>query len=180
MIRAILAIMFLVCGAALACAFELSSSDIAPGKAVSKKFIHDKCDGENISPELAWSNPPEGTKSFAVLVHDPDAPSGGAGFWHWLVINIPASITNLPQNAGADKGAALPAGAVQLENDFGDASWGGPCPPKGSGTHRYNYTVYALGVEKLDLPANAKASIVGIAVNKNAIGKATLVVPYSR
>jgi Raf kinase inhibitor-like YbhB/YbcL family protein len=180
--RAVLATFALVASASLANAFEVKSSDIAPGKPVAQKFMYNSfgCTGENVSPELTWSNPPAGTKSFAVLVHDPDAPTGGAGFWHWIVLNIPASATGLPQGAGAADGKGLPHGAVQLDNDFGDASWGGPCPPPGSGPHKYHYTVYALGVEKLDAPKNAKAAVAGFMVNKNAIGKATLVVPVSR
>lgn len=172
----------LIAAAPLAKAFELTSADIAPGKPVAQKFIYHSfgCTGENVSPELSWSNPPEGTKSFAVLMHDPDAPTGGAGFWHWIVYNIPASTRSLPQGAGAADGKALPPGAIQAENDFGDAAWGGPCPPPGSGVHKYNYTVYALAVEKLDLPKNVKASVAGFTINKNAIGKATLIVPYSR
>ena len=88
--------------------------------------------GANLSPELHWSEPPAGTKSFAVLAHDPDAPTGGAGFWHWLVVDIPADVRSLKQGAGDASGKHLPAGAHQLENDFGDKSYGGPCPPPGA------------------------------------------------
>ncbi len=163
-------------------AFELKSPDLAEGKTIGYKFIYNEhgCTGENISPALAWSEPPAGTKSFAVLVHDPDAPTGGAGFWHWLVIDIPASARGLPQGAGAVDGKKLPQGAKQLETDFGDIGYGGPCPPKGHGTHHYVFTVYALGVEKLDVPANARTAIVGFTVNHNALAKASITATYGR
>lgn len=163
-------------------AFELKSPDISADKPIGRKFVSNVfgCSGENLSPELVWSDPPAGAKSFAVLVHDPDAPTGGAGFWHWIVADIPASARGLARGAGTADGKNLPAGARQFENDYGDAGWGGPCPPQGAGAHRYDFTVYALGVEKLGLPANAKASVAGFVVNKHALAKATLTSRYGR
>ncbi len=167
---------------ALAHAFEANSPDVSADKPIGEKFVYNSfgCNGENVSPEIVWGDPPAGTKSFAVLVHDPDAPTGGAGFWHWLVVDIPASARSLPQGAGSADGKKLPAGARQLDNDFGDAAWGGPCPPKGGGAHRYNFTVYALSVDKLDIPAHAKTAVVGFTVNKNALAKATVTARYGR
>lgn len=164
-----------------ACAFELTSPDIQAGKTIGQKFVYDGmgCGGENVSPELAWSDPPAGAKSFAVTVHDPDAPMSG-GFWHWVVIDIPASAKGLAQGAGTQDGKGLPGGSVQIEADFGAPGWGGPCPPKGAGAHHYNFTAYALGVEKLPLPANAAAAAVGAFVEKNAVGKATFTALYGR
>ncbi|HMK90869.1 MAG TPA: YbhB/YbcL family Raf kinase inhibitor-like protein [Methylocystis sp.] len=163
-------------------AFELKSPDIAEGKTIGAKHIYNSfgCTGENLSPALEWGDPPAGTKSFAVLVHDPDAPTGGAGFWHWLVIDIPASARGLPQGAGDPAGKRLPAGAKQLETDFGDVGYGGPCPPKGHGDHRYVFTVYALGVEKLDIPAHARTAAVGFTVNQHALAKASLTARFGR
>ena len=86
----------------------------------------------------------EGTRSLALLVHDPDAPTGGAGWWHWLVLNIPASATGLAKDAGKSDGSNLPPGAVQINTDFGAPGWGGPCPPVGDKPHRYVFTLYAL------------------------------------
>jgi Raf kinase inhibitor-like YbhB/YbcL family protein len=167
---------------ACASALELKSADIQVGQPIGQKFVYDSlgCNGQNISPELIWSDPPEGTKSFAVVVHDPDAPTGGAGFFHWIVADIPASVRSLPQGAGAADGKKLAAGSRQLENDFGDPGWGGPCPPPRASAHRYNFTIYALGIERLGLPANAKASVAQSAIEKNALAKATISSRYGR
>src|SRR5208282_885718 len=105
------------------------------------------CSGQNVSPSLAWSGAPKGTKSFAVSMYDPDAPTG-SGFWHWWVANIPASAASLPKGAGDAAGAALPAGSLQVRNDFSAIGYGGPCPPKGK-PHHYRVTIYALDVDKL-------------------------------
>ena len=110
-----------------------------------------------MSPALAWKNPPAGTKGYAVTVYDPDAPTG-SGWWHWVVYNIPATVTSLPVGAGDRGGAKLPAGALQGRTDFGTAGWGGPCPPKGDKPHRYVFTVHALKTDKLDVPADATAA----------------------
>jgi Raf kinase inhibitor-like YbhB/YbcL family protein len=164
-----------------ALAFEATSPDIPADKPIAQKFVYNGfgCTGDNVSPEIAWSGAPAGTKSFAVLAHDPDAPTGGAGFWHWIVTDIPAPVASLPQGAGGASGK-LPAGARQFESDFGVAAWGGPCPPQGDAPHRYVFTVYALGVEKIDLPATAKASVVGFVVNKAALGKASFTGRFGR
>ncbi|MEO6353238.1 MAG: YbhB/YbcL family Raf kinase inhibitor-like protein [Burkholderiaceae bacterium] len=166
----------------LAHAFEITSADIAPNKPIPQKFAYNGfgCTGNNISPQLSWKNPPAGTKSFALLVDDPDAPNGGAGFWHWIVVNLPVSVVSLPQGAGTAEGKGLLEGAWQIPNDFGTPGWGGPCPPAGAAPHHYRFTVYALKVDKLDLPANATASLTGFQVNANAIGKATFTGLYGR
>jgi Raf kinase inhibitor-like YbhB/YbcL family protein len=162
--------------------FALRSPDISEGKTIGQKFVYNSsgCTGENLSPALEWNDPPAGTKSFAVLVHDPDAPTGGAGFWHWLVIDLPASTRSLPQGAGSEDGKKLPAGAKQLETDFGEIGYGGPCPPKGHGPHRYVFTVYALGVEKLDARPNERTAVVGFMVNHHALAKASLTATFGR
>ena len=174
------------CSLALACssafAFQLGSPDIGPRGTIANKHVFKGfgCEGENVSPALTWKVPPAGTKSFALLVHDPDAPTGGAGWWHWVVYNIPAGTTSLPQGVGAADGSKLPAGVVQQKTDFGAAGWGGPCPPVGDNPHRYVFTVYALKVDKLDIPEGATASLVGFMVNANTIAKATLTGKYGR
>lgn len=165
-----------------AASFSVDSPEIKPRGMIANEQVFNGfgCAGENISPALNWKNAPANTKSFAVLVHDPDAPTGGSGWWHWVAVNIPASVTALPKGAGKSDGSALPAGATQVTTDFGMPGWGGPCPPVGDKPHRYNITVHALKVEKLDLPAGATAALAGFMVNANSIGKATLTGRYGR
>jgi hypothetical protein len=169
-----------------ALAFELNSPDLVPGQPFPEKFSFNGlgCTGQNISPALTWSNPPEGTKSFALMVHDPDAQTGGAGIWHWVVINIPATANSIEQGAGTGDGAKLPPGSRQINNDYlgfiNSPGWGGPCPPKGGKPHAYNFTLYALKAEKLNLPPNASASQAGFVINLNALGKANMAITYGR
>nr|WP_232834505.1 YbhB/YbcL family Raf kinase inhibitor-like protein [Rhodoferax ferrireducens] len=136
------------------------------------------CAGENKSPALKWSGAPKGTKAFAVTVYDPDAPTG-SGWWHWMVINIPAEVNELSPNAGAVGGANLPEGARPARIDFGVAAWGGVCPPQGDKAHRYIFTVYALK-DKLDVPADATAALTGFMINGNSLGKASFTARYGR
>jgi Raf kinase inhibitor-like YbhB/YbcL family protein len=124
---------------------------------------------------LAWSNPPAGTKRFAITGYDPDAPTG-SGWWHWTVVNLPATTHALP----AAVGEQLPAGAVQGRNDFGSAQFGGACPPVGDKPHRYQFTVWALKVDKLPLDNQASGALVGYMLNANVLGKATLTAVYGR
>lgn len=167
--------------AAAAAPFTLTSTDFKAGAPLADKnsFNSFGCTGDNLSPELDWANPPAGTKSFALMVHDPDAPTG-SGWWHWVVYNIPADARSLPAGAGKADGSALPKGAVQGNTDFGSPGYGGPCPPPGSGNHHYNFTLFALKVAKLDVPANATAALVGFNVGANSLGKAKLTGTYSR
>jgi len=111
-------------------------------------------------------------------VHDPDAPTG-SGWWHWVVYNIPASVTSLPAGAGDPKKSLMPAGALQGRTDFGTPGYGGPCPPPGK-PHRYYLRLYALKVEKLEVPADATAALIGFNVNAAALGKAELMGLYGR
>jgi Raf kinase inhibitor-like YbhB/YbcL family protein len=170
-----------------ALAFELHSPDIGPDKPFTGRFIFRGmgCEGANLSPTLTWSDPPEGVKSFALMVHDPDAPTGGAGIWHWVVVNIPATARGLDEGSGNADGAGLPEGSRQITNDYagllgGKPGWGGPCPPKGAPAHEYVFTLYALNVAKIDLPPAATASNYGFMINRAAIGKAVMKVKYGR
>lgn len=113
------------------------------------------------------------------MVYDPDAPTG-SGWWHWVIYNIPASVTALLKGAGTPDGKMLPPGAVQSNTDFGGPGYGGPCPPAGAKAHRYIFTVFALKTEKLELPPNATAALVGFMVNTNTIEKASFTAYYSR
>lgn len=162
--------------------FRLTSTDIKPDGAIAEGQVFDSfgCSGQNVSPALAWSGAPRGTQSFALLLHDPDAPTGGAGFWHWIAYDIPSGTTGLPQGAGKSDGSALPPGAASVANDYGTQGYGGPCPPAGDKPHRYNFTLYALKVAKLEVPKGASASVAGFMINANAIGKATLTGRYGR
>ena len=161
--------------------FRLMSPDIRPNGPIAMEQVFNGfgCSGGNISPALSWSGAPEGTKSLALLVHDPDAPTGGAGWWHWLVVNIPAGTIQLRKDAGKTDGSNLPSGCVHINTDFGSPGWGGPCPPAGDKPHRYNFTLYALKADGLDV-SGASASLAGYMINANAIGKATLTGKFGR
>lgn len=162
--------------------FHLHSADISPNSTIAEKFVFQGfgCKGGNVSPALSWSGAPAGTQSFALLVHDPDAPTGGSGWWHWVVYDIPASASDIAQGAGTADGAALPKGAKQGVTDFGAAGWGGPCPPVGDAKHHYHFTLHALKVAKLDIPAGATAALIGYMVNANSLGKAEFTGLYGR
>jgi Raf kinase inhibitor-like YbhB/YbcL family protein len=161
--------------------FKLTSPDIRPNGPIALEQVFNGfgCSGQNISPALKWSGAPAEAKSFALLCHDPDAPTGGAGWWHWVVANIPAGAAGLAKNAGKADGSNLPFGAVQINTDFGGPGWGGPCPPVGDKPHRYNFTLYALKTEKLDV-GGSTASLAGYMINANAIGKARLTGKFGR
>jgi len=170
-------------GTASAAAFTLTSTDFKAGGNIEQKNAGNVmgCTGEDKSPALEWKNAPAGTKSFALLVHDPDAPTGGAGFWHWIVYNIPAEATSLPAGAGDSIGTGMPKGAVQGNTDMGKPGYVGPCPPPGPTKHHYNFMLYPLKVDKLDVPPGATASYVGFSAGMNVIGKpAKLTGVYAR
>lgn len=158
--------------------FCLTSPDLQEGHFMAKTFEFNGfgCDGPNISPELHWQNAPVGTQSFAVTVFDPDAPTG-SGFWHWLVLDIPADLSGLARGAGQ---GALPKGCRSFTNDYGIKEFGGACPPIGHGMHRYQFTVWALPVAVLDIPDGASAAVVGFMLNAHALAKVTLTATYAR
>ena len=179
---------------AQAATFTLKSTDLASGT-IGQQFIANGfgCTGSNVSPALEWSNAPAGTKSFAITMYDPDAPTG-SGFWHWAVYNIPANATGLAQGTGNAPGK-LPAPAFGGSNDFQDTgvtgvngNYGGPCPPEGDKAHRYVFTVYALGVENIQaaggVPKTGTAALYGFVLNKglgnNLLGKASFTATYGR
>lgn len=166
---------------ALAAEFVLRSPDIKPGSSISDEQVFNGfgCQGGNISPALNWSGAPSGTKSYAVTVYDPDAPTG-SGWWHWVVFNIPAHVYGLAKNAGYTQTNLLPAGSIQSRTDFGKPGYGGPCPPAGDKPHRYIFTVYALKVDKLPLEADVPAAMVGFYLHQNTIRKTDLKAQYGR
>ncbi len=161
-------------------AMTLTSPTVIDGESLTKAQVFNSwgCTGENISPKLAWSDIPEGTKSFAVTMFDPDAPTG-SGWWHWMVINIPAKVHTLEAHAGNVSNEFLPQGATQVINDFGIKAFGGACPPEGAQPHNYTITVYALDVEKLDLPANALPAHGGYLIHQHVIAEGKLIAPTS-
>jgi len=160
--------------------FTLVSPDIGKDNPISQDQVFNGfgCKGKNLSPALFWSNPPAGTQSFAIMVYDPDAPTG-SGFWHWVAFNIPADTVSVPAEAGDVKKKGMPAGVVEGRNDYGTFGYGGPCPPPGK-PHHYHFRIFALKVPKLDVPNDATAALIGFNVNANKIGEADLVGMYGR
>lgn len=157
---------------------KLISKDIKDGEKLPARHVFNGMgyEGDNISPQLAWDDVPEGTKSFVVTCYDPDAPTG-SGWWHWLVVNLPAETRELPQGAGSGM-APLPATALQTRTDFGTGGYGGAAPPKGR-THRYIFTVHAIDVEKLDVDENASGAMVGFNINFHSLGSASITAMFS-
>lgn len=168
-------------GVVTAADFQLSSPTIKPDATlgIDQVFNGFGCTGKNISPELVWSNAPEGTKSFALTVYDPDAPTG-SGWWHWVVYNLPANSSKITAGAGTTDGKKLPAGSLQGRTDFGATGFGGACPPVGDKPHRYIFTLHALKTDKLDVPADATAALIGYMINANRIDKTSFTAYYGR
>lgn len=154
--------------------FTLSSDDIADGRPLVRAQWGAGGGGDDISPHLSWSGFPAETRSFAVTIHDPDAPTG-SGFWHWAVYNIPATVTSLAAGAGAEGGASLPAGAAMLSNEMRSKSFTGAGPPPGTGTHHYYVVVHALDVESLDLDPESTPAVLGFNAHFHTLARAVLV-----
>ncbi|MEB0265803.1 YbhB/YbcL family Raf kinase inhibitor-like protein [Cryobacterium sp. 10I5] len=153
--------------------FTLSSTDVTDGAPLSAAQFGAGAGGLERSPQLSWSGFPAETKSFAVTLYDPDAPTG-SGFWHWAVFNIPASVTSLPAGAGAPGGALLPAGAVTLPNELRLTSFIGAGPPPGTGTHRYQFIVHAVDVPTLDLDPGSTPAVLGFTLRFHTLGRAVI------
>jgi Raf kinase inhibitor-like YbhB/YbcL family protein len=159
--------------------FTLTSTDVKNGVFTDAQVLNTfGCSGGNVSPQLSWTNAPAGTKSFVLTMFDPDAPTG-SGFWHWVVVNIPSSVGELP-NGASKNDAKLPAGSLETRTDLGAPGYGGPCPPAGNKPHRYIFTLHALKVDKLDVDVQTSAALVGFNVYMQEIGKATLTARYGR
>ncbi len=159
-------------------AFTLTSSDFADGDMLPKAQLADdpSLGGANESPQLSWSGYPAGTRSFAVTMYDPDAPTA-SGFWHWAVFNIPASVTSLVAGAGNN---SMPSAAITLKNDGGFAGFMGAAPPEGHKQHRYMVVVHAVNVAHLDIPADATPAYLGFNLFTHSIGRARLTGLYGR
>lgn len=167
--------------AAFAAGLTVTSGEFQDGDYLANEqvFAGFGCKGENVSPSLSWSGAPAGTKSFALNVYDPDAPTG-SGWWHWVVVNMPATTTSLPKGAGTADGAKLPPGALQVRTDFGAPGYGGACPPKGDHPHRYIFTIYALDLDKLDVTAESSPALIGFYLNFHTLAKGSLMGLYKR
>jgi Raf kinase inhibitor-like YbhB/YbcL family protein len=159
--------------------FTLTSKDLGGEATKTQEFNGFGCLGDNQSPQLFWKNAPEGTKSFAITMYDPDAPTG-SGFWHWVVFDIPANINELVTNTGNVKLNLAPKGVIQSITDYGIKGFGGPCPPEGHGFHQYIITVYALKTDKLGLNENTNPAIVGFNLWNQTLAKASIVAYYKR
>jgi Raf kinase inhibitor-like YbhB/YbcL family protein len=150
--------------------FTVTSEDVADGRPMDVKFAYPDVGGSNISPQLRWSGFPEETRSFCVTCFDPDAPTP-SGFWHWALVDLPASVTELPQGAGAED---PPPGAVALRNDYSEVGYGGPYPPQGDRPHRYFFVVHAVDVDRLDLGANASAAYASFNLAFHTLARAII------
>lgn len=159
--------------------FTLTSNDLGGESTKIQEFNGFGCSGDNQSPQLSWKNAPEGTKSFAVTMYDPDAPTG-SGFWHWVVFDIPTHVNELVTNAGNIERNLAPKGAIQSLTDYGIKGFGGPCPPEGHGFHQYIITVYALKTETLGLDENINPAVVGFNLWNQTLAKASIVAYYKR
>lgn len=181
--RQIIAFAAFLAAATPACAdgFTLASPDLVGGKLPTQFGLSESfgfgCKGGNLSPALIWQSAPEGTRSFVLMIHDEDAPTG-IGWMHWVVANIPADAKELPTGASGDA-AKLPTGALETRNDLGNPGYMGPCPPEGQ-IHDYVITLTALKVDKLPLDGNATPALVGFFTKANALGEASLTVTQGR
>ncbi|WP_415397062.1 YbhB/YbcL family Raf kinase inhibitor-like protein [Sulfurimonas sp. CS5] len=157
--------------------FTLMSDDITGQFTIKQEYQGFGCSGENKSPALKWSDAPKNTKSFAITMYDPDAPTG-SGWWHWLAFNIPKTTTSIASNASDLK--LLPKGTVEGTNDYGSIGFGGACPPKGDGDHRYIITVYALDVDSLKIDETTNQAVAGYMINAHTIKKSSIISYYAR
>ena len=159
--------------------FTLTSTDIAEGAVLANAQVSGilGSGGQDISPQLSWSGFPTETKSFVVTMYDPDAPTA-SGFWHWAVVDLPASATSLPTGAGDEPGTALPDGAYQLASDAGLKRYIGAAPPSGHGRHRYFIAVHAVDVESLGLPEDASNALLGFNLHFHTLARAVLMGYY--
>lgn len=155
--------------------FSLESADLTDGAPLPDAFAHGSVGGQNQSPQLSWSGFPQETKAFVLTCFDPDAPTM-SGFWHWVLVNLPASTTELPRGAGAS--GELPGGAFHVRNDYGEKAYGGAAPPAGDRDHRYFFTVHAIDVDALEVNDSVAPAVVGFNLAFHTLARATLRATY--
>lgn len=154
------------------------SDDLEPGQQMDGLFGHTGHGGGNQSPHLRWSEFPEATKSFAVTVFDPDAPTG-CGWWHWMLLDVPAGVTELARGAGAGDDSSIPAGSFQMPNSYGEPGFGGAGPPPGDQAHHYYFAVHALDCDALGIDASVPMPVAGFNLTAHTIARAVLVTTYA-
>lgn len=157
-------------------AFEVTSDDVSDGAPLDRTFA---ADGDELSPHLRWSGAPAGTRSFAVTCFDPDAPTP-SGFWHWVVADVPATVTELARGAGAEGDAALPAGAYHLRNEYGGHGYIGAAPPEGDQPHRYYFVVHAVDVDSLGVSREANGTVLSFNLAFHTLARGMVVPTYQR
>jgi Raf kinase inhibitor-like YbhB/YbcL family protein len=160
-------VLTLVTGTASA-AMSLTSADLKAGAAIPISHIYPRCGGDNIPPNLSWSGAPSATKSFVLTMIDVDVKP--AHWSHWIVVNLPAEVNSLARGA-----TSLPSPAKAIASNFGDAAYAGPCPPKGSGLHHYEFTIWALPTAETALASDAKATTITALLSDRALDRASLI-----
>jgi len=154
--------------------FTVTSADVTDGQPMDQMYAHPGVGGRNVSPQLSWSGFPDGTRSFAVSCFDPDAPTP-SGFWHWLAVNLPTSVTSFARGAGTEP---LPGGAITVRNDYSEPGYGGPYPPAGDRPHRYYFVVHAVDVDALEVTPEASPAVVSFNLAFHTLARAIIIPTY--